>query len=217
VIISRGRKYIFVHAPKTGGTSLQYALETRAMKDDILIGNTPKAQNRRRRQAHLQELAAGRLWKHSTLRDIRGVVTDAELDELFIFMLVRNPWDRYVSYYHWLQEQEFEHKAVQLATDLSFSEFLNHPAMQGAITKSPYSIYTRDHWGQDRCSLAIRLEHLEADVTALESHLGFKLDIPHLNPSRRDADWRSYYSEKDARLLSKLCAEDIARFGYAYG
>ena len=70
MIISRGRRYIFVHIPKTGGTALSLALETRAMKDDILIGDTPKAKRRRHRLKDVQ--TAGRLWKHSTLADIDG-------------------------------------------------------------------------------------------------------------------------------------------------
>jgi len=40
MIISLGRKYIFVHIPKTGGTSLALALEGKAMKDDVLVGDT---------------------------------------------------------------------------------------------------------------------------------------------------------------------------------
>ena len=43
MIISPGRGYVFVHAPKTGGTAMALALEARAMADDILIGDTPKA------------------------------------------------------------------------------------------------------------------------------------------------------------------------------
>ena len=82
MIISRGRGYIFVHIPKTGGTAMALALEARAMKDDILIGDTPKARPRRKRQAALQ--GAGRIWKHSTLADIEGIVAREELDDFLI-------------------------------------------------------------------------------------------------------------------------------------
>ncbi|MEP2844626.1 MAG: Type II secretory pathway, pullulanase PulA, partial [Alphaproteobacteria bacterium] len=57
MIISRGRRYVFVHIPKTGGTSLALALEGRAMKDDLMLGDTPKALKRRRRLQGVQ--AAG--------------------------------------------------------------------------------------------------------------------------------------------------------------
>ena len=72
MIISRGRRYLFVHIPKTGGTAMAMALEARAMKDDILIGDTPKAQKRKRRLKDIK--TAGRLWKHSTLADIDGLI-----------------------------------------------------------------------------------------------------------------------------------------------
>ena len=46
MIISRARRFIFVHIPKTGGTAFTLAYEARAAKDDILIGDTPKARKR---------------------------------------------------------------------------------------------------------------------------------------------------------------------------
>jgi hypothetical protein len=44
-----------VYIPKTGSTALATALEQRAMGDDILIGDTPKAN---RRKARLKSLTA---------------------------------------------------------------------------------------------------------------------------------------------------------------
>ena len=49
MIVSRGRGYVFVHIPKTGGTAMALALEARAMPDDLLVGDTPKATRRRGR------------------------------------------------------------------------------------------------------------------------------------------------------------------------
>ena len=122
MIISPARKFIFVHIPKTGGTSLALALEARAHRDDILIGDTPKAIKRKGRIKTLG--AKGRLWKHSTLADLDGALPLSELDEMFVFTLVRNPWDRMVSYYHWLRDQSFDHPAVMLAKATSFEAFV---------------------------------------------------------------------------------------------
>ena len=215
MIISRGRRYIFVHVPKTGGTALSLALEARAMADDILIGDTPKA---RRRRGRLRDLKpAGRLWKHSTLADVEGVVSRDEMAAFFVVTLVRNPWDRMVSYYHWLREQGFDHPAVRHAKSLDFSGFLNHPETAASHRAWPYGRYLRDGAGTERCSAFMRLEHLEQDLAPFEAHLGFRLHpLGRANATVRDPDYRNYYSQDDAQTLSRICAEDIARFGYSF-
>ena len=215
MIISRGRRFIFVHIPKTGGTALTLALEGRAMKDDILIGDTPKARARRGRLKGVK--TAGRLWKHSTLSDIAGLVTGDEIATFFTLALVRNPWDRAVSYYHWLRAQDFSHPAVVLANTLDFSGFLNHPQTQVGFRLWPAGAYLRDPSGAERASLFARIEHLATDLAPFEAHLGFRLTpLPRGNESARARDWRGYYSDADAALLADLCAEDIARFGYGF-
>ena len=214
MIISPGRHYIFVHIPKTGGTSLALALEGRAMKDDILIGDTPKAKKRRKRVQGVQ--TAGRLWKHSTLRDIDGLVSRAFIAEVFVVTLVRNPWDRVVSYYHWLRGQAFDHPAVKLAKALEFSAFLNHPQTRASLKANPYGSYVQGPEGGERCDLFIRLEAFEADAAPLWAHLGFQLELPHFNASARGEAYQEYYSAADSALVEELCGEDIARFGYAF-
>jgi len=215
MIISHARRYVFVHIPKTGGTALALALEARAAADDLLIGDTPKA---RRRRGRLDGLAAaGRLWKHSTLSDIIGILNPAELQGYFVFTMVRNPWDRMVSYYFWLRSQSFAHPAVVLAKGCSFSEFLNAPQTQASIAAAPYGSYVRLPDGSARCDLFIRLEHFAQDIAPLEAHLGFALPpLARVNASKRSPDWRGYYSAADADRVAALCAADIARFGYGF-
>ena len=214
MIISRGRRYIFVHIPKTGGTSMALALEARAMKDDILIGDTPKALRRRNRAKQLK--ARGRIWKHSTLADIEGVVTREEMSAFLIFTLVRNPWDRLVSYYHWLTSQEFDHPAVALARRRDFSGFLNDPMTRAAVSANGYDSYMRDAAGALHDPVFVRIEALEADLAPVRAHLGFDLMPGRENSSDRDRDWRVYYSDKDAELVAELCSADIERFGYQF-
>lgn len=215
MILSRGRRYLFIHIPKTGGTALALALEARAMKDDVLIGDTPKARARAARQKGLK--AAGRLWKHSTLADLDGLVDAEELDRLFVLTLVRNPWDRVVSYYHWLRVQRFDHPAVELAKIHDFSGFLNDPQTREGLGRWPSSRYVRDSAGRERARLMARIEALEEDLAPFEAHLGFRLTpLPRANESQRPRDWRGLYSDRDAGLVADLCAEDIVRFGYRF-
>ena len=214
MIISRGRRYIFVHIPKTGGTAMSLALEARAMADDILIGDTPKAVRRRRRLKGLQ--TSGRLWKHAGLRDIDGLVGADELDDFCIFTLVRNPWDRLVSYYHWLRIQRFAHPAVDLARSLDFAAFLRHPGVAASIQGAPYASYVCDSTGQERCDVFIRLENLQQDLAPVEAHLGFAISLDEsVNKSPRKPDFRAYYTAETHDLVGRICATDIARFGYS--
>lgn len=212
MIISPGRRFIFVHIPKTGGTSMALALEARAHRDDILIGDTPKARKRRARAEALK--AKGRVWKHSNLTDIDGAFDVDTIGAMFCFTLVRNPWDRVVSYYHWLQGQGFDHPAVQIAKQLEFGDFLHHRLTMSTLIAWPYGRYMRTVDGVERGAF-LRLEHLDQDIEPLVEHLGFCPDMPHENKSER-GDYRRYYDNELRDLLGRLCAEDIARFGYEF-
>ena len=214
MIVSPGRRYIFVHIPKTGGTALALALEARAMAGDILVGDTPKALRRRGRLKGVE--TAGRLWKHSTLAEGIGLYTEAQARDWFTFALVRNPWDRMVSYYHWLRGQGFAHPAVTLAKTLDFAGFVGHPQTQASIGGAPYGSYLR-LGGAEVASAFLRLEHLEEDAASLEAHLGFRVTpLARANASGRERDWRRYYDDESAAIVARICAEDIARFHYSF-
>ena len=185
------------------------------MKDDILIGDTPKAKKRRHRVRGIK--TRGRLWKHSTLADIDGLVAGSVLDGLFAFTLVRNPWDRVVSYYHWLQTQDFDHSAVKLAQELDFAGFVAQPDTLASFQRAPAAHYMRRANGSEQCSAYIRIENFDEDAAPLVDHLGFALTLPVLNVSKRSRDYRPYYTDKSAELVGQACAVDISRFGYCFG
>lgn len=185
------------------------------MADDILLGDTPKAVKRRHRVKGVA--AAGRLWKHSRLADLPGLASDDEIASFRVFTLVRNPWDRLVSYYHWLRDQSFDHPAVALARDLNFSQFVHDPTIGQSISSSNYGSYVTYPQGHLRCDLFLRLEHLKQDVEQLEALLGIKFGIiPHDNKSLRQVDYRAYYTRADQARVAEIARDDIVRFGYRF-
>ena len=215
MIISHGRKYIFVHIPKTGGTSLSLVLEAKAMKDDVLIGDTPKAKNRRKRYKSIK--TSGSLWKHSRLTDIYGLVSQEQIESYSVFTIVRNPWDRLVSYYHWLKSQKFDHPAVKCAHENSFPEFLSDPMTRRSLHNDAAKYYVSDRNGADRCDLYLRLEFLQQDIRLLEQRLDMKLAIlPHDNRSDRDMDYAGYYDTQSKDVIGSVFAEDIEKFNYSF-
>lgn len=215
MIVSFRHRYIFVHIPKTAGTALTLALEQKVGPDDLLIGDTPKARRRRHRLKGLT--SRGRLWKHSTLADIEGAVDPAIFSEFVVFTIVRNPWDRLVSYYGWLQTQSFDHPAVRLAKATSFQDFLRDPGVQSSFAVSPAARYTSDSQGRDHCDLVLKTEALEEDVGRLEQSIGFRLPaLERVNESQRRQEYSGYYNDETREIVARICAADIDRFGYMF-
>lgn len=185
------------------------ALEARAKADDILIGDTPKARRRRRRLKKLDP--PGRLWKHSKLAEIDGM---PELPHpAFVFTLVRNPWDRMASLYHWARDQTFHHPMIAVAKEKTFADFLADPTMETALRNDNAASYVSDRSGQERCDAYVRLEHFLADIGPVEDHLGFRIDLPHANTSRRPSV-SDLFTAETCDLVASYFAVDIARFGY---
>ena len=48
----------------------------------------------------------------------------------------------------------------------------------------------------------------------LKTHLGFHIDVGHVNASTRDQDYRAYYTNDLLDHVAWIYADDIARFEY---
>ena len=63
---------------------------------------------------------------------------------MFTFSLVRNLWDRMVSYYTWRKAQSFTHLAVTFAQSMGFSTFLNADQTRASVLQNPYASYINE-------------------------------------------------------------------------
>lgn len=187
-------KLAFIHIPKTAGTSIEAALElTKGL--DSFIG-------RGKFEVHMQHLYLSELEKAVSLKDFK------------IFAVIRNPFDRLVSTYHY-------HKAEKNYTSWLFEDFVRHALIKEDRRSffdghlEPQVNYVKSFEGYS-CKI-FRFEELYRVTAWLSEQLQKPVDLRHHRKSDRLKDYRAYYSSESLKeLVSTFYAEDIANFGYTF-
>ncbi|MEO0982071.1 MAG: sulfotransferase family 2 domain-containing protein [Pseudomonadota bacterium] len=116
-LINNTFKFVFVHIPKCGGTSVCHALSPLTTLFDLEIGGTEFGEQ-------YQKLCSERIriWKHSNSRDIRGQLGVEKWMRYFTFAFVRNPYTRAYSTYKYLKRHKKEHP--EMASYESFDDYV---------------------------------------------------------------------------------------------
>lgn len=194
---------IFIHIPKTAGTSITEELKKLPQKQQNL---SPK------------------MSKHAKAWEVRALLGEEIWHNYFTFSFVRNPWDLMVSSYHWwLQkavnmEQYKDHaKKIQQMDD--FREFLRSKYGQKMINERYGDLY---HWLADRkgnkriVDYIGKVETLQKDWEQICERLELEpTRIGQHNPTQR-ADYRDYYDYKSKDLVARRFARTIQEFGYDF-
>ncbi len=100
VIVSRERGFIFVHVPKVAGTSITRAYTPHACWDDLILGGSRFGRQIRRVYEKQFPLST-----HTQAQGIKNVVGDQLWGECFSFGFVRDPVERVVSFYGYVESQ----------------------------------------------------------------------------------------------------------------
>lgn len=205
---SDSRRVLFVHVPKTGGSTIDAMFDTEvtdARKVDGFARHSPY----------------GRLLKH-----------EPELVDYWSFGFVRNPWARMVSWWSmisavfaradaghqraidkiarhpeaWLPEGEFRH---------DFERFVLEGTEKIPKVGRPQ---IRTLSSDDRSVDFIgRIESFEKDVNVVRERLGLpRLEqVPRRNRSSH-GHYSDYYNDATRRKVADVYAADIEAFGYRF-
>lgn len=120
MILSTSHTFIFVHVPKTAGTSLTSALEP--------FGVYPKRTVWRsimRRLPVVEPLDKVYLRKHETARGVRRKIGAEAFGRFHRFGVVRNPYDHAVSHYEFMKQFRIP-KTAQKVAAMSFADYLRY-------------------------------------------------------------------------------------------
>lgn len=212
---------IFVHIPKTAGTSITAGLE----KSFYSIGRF-----RRRLIIARERLIHNRcpvhgideLPKHVKAKDIKLFVGRDLWNKSATCACVRNPWDLMVSSYHWWLQKARQwkkcHKDIQFIEELgSFTAFMSSEYGQ-KINEYHGNYY--DWLCSDSGEIIVRhilkFEELDTDWYKLCQETGLpQIALPHVNQSKHDT-YRSYYDDRTKDLVAKRFSWSIEQFGYEF-
>ncbi len=144
-------------------------------------------------------------------------------DGAFRFAVVRNPWDRLVSAYHYLsqtsaypQDRIWARKRLARAPDFaSFMQLLARPWTRNQIMGwrhfLPQTAFVEIN-GRNAMELLIPFEALDDGLASAATRIGAKWTPVHTNRSERD-DYRRYFDDDSAALVAQIYAGDIALTG----
>ena len=216
--VSDQYRCLFVHIPKTGGTSIEKTLgmfRDRVDQQDAcaMFGNIEL-------KATFPVAPVSDFLQHLTLQEALLFDRDNNrLHEYFKFTWVRNPWDRMVSAFSNKDQNLLEmarHQGIELA-GATFDEFV---AMTGTIRHShlmPMSHYLQPGESGMGVDFIGRFENFATDFERLCTLIGASVPLPHENRSRSTRDhYRSYYSDWSRTEIAKRYELDAGLFGYRF-
>ena len=153
------------------------------------------------------------------------MVDPEKYQRYFKFSFVRNPWDRLVSAYTYLDGGG----ASSSAEDTLWSNFIKQfdsfdqfvcewispdNVMRNALF-TPQTVFLKDQFGQVSMDFIGRFESLATDFATVADRLGIEASLPHLNKSN-SRHYTKYYSDRSRDIVAEVFADDIARFSYRF-
>jgi hypothetical protein len=167
-VINRTHGFIFIHIPKTGGTSIKEQLREYGHEADIYIDRPADA-------AALVGINERKIRKHSSAVQVHQALGSAEFDRLFKFCFVRNPFIRTMSLFRFLRFNFRSWPRSEMMESLdTLEKFVGSPIFRGT---GPGGIASSQvHWladktGAIRVNFIARVERLDADFREIRTRL----------------------------------------------
>lgn len=212
-MISHKHKCIFIHIPKTAGTSINtffhpgVVFKTLPPDYDRLFGWCSK------RQIHLQ---------HATSKQLveLGLVSEKVWNDYFKFTFVRNPWDRAYSDYIWIQKfsgvkgtfKNYIHKTNEF--EVILNDTTNHHYL-GDHLMAQTDFF--DFKGNYKMDFIGRFESFENDITQVNERLGINTPFAkHENKGNRHSKYSDFYTTTMKKWVDKKFKKDIELLDYQF-
>lgn len=202
--ISKKYRSIFIHIPKNAGESIEKSLGMyRGDPEETLWGVIDK-------RIVLQHLSAEKLRSN--------YVEESVWKAYLKFSVVRNPWSKAVSEYHWYLRFgpaiSFSEWVDSLPNRLQINEMINVAEIGHNVQQCEF-LYDKD--GNMLVDEVLRFEDLPRDFRMLSKarNWGVSLQYDKATKSNHVKDFRSFYNKRIAQKINDIYSKDVAIFGYS--
>lgn len=198
-------KCIFIHIPKTGGSSIDHVLNKLPKKDTIKL-SIPLDMH-----PHVKALT------------VKCAIGNELWDEYFSFAFVRNPWDLMISCYNWwLQNayiyRHFQHDIEKIEAMGSFDNFMHSEYGQEMINEIKGNMFDwlSDENGEIIVDYVGKFENIQEDWDKICKYIGIaNQKLPHLNKTKRKS-YQEYYSPGTKQIVYERFGKIIELYGYKF-
>ena len=205
---------IFVWIPKTAGTSLGAALETRGGQTLVSVKRIKRCfQNK-------GVVTFGHIYLPALVE--AGLVSAEFVSRAFKFAIVRNPYDRLISLFEYLKRTYYIPKTTTFSIFCRYVEecavervgLINH---DGLSQLNPQVTWLVDGWGRIMVDKIYRYEELSSSWSDIWNNIGFgddPPDLPKLNDSQGRREPKDYFCESTISIVQKAYHDDFGILGY---
>jgi hypothetical protein len=137
-------------------------------------------------------------------------IDDAYFARTFTFTVVRNPFDRVVSAFHYLRDR---------CAGREFNEFVVDVLGREGTSFDPHFAPQADGLLHDGALLVDhvgRFETLDRSWREIAARIDAPAVLPHRGRSERAASYAGYYGDEGRRVVERLYHDDLTLFGYAF-
>jgi hypothetical protein len=207
-MISHKYRCIFIHIPRTGGSSLEDLIWPEPRTEQELWMGFVSPYANRYQTGGLQHLSA---------RNVRQVVGRDVFESYFKFSFVRNPWERAVSQYSYLARRADLRRLLGKPGGITFDDYLEKIAHIRHVQWEPQMEFLHDDNGDLIVDFIGRFENLENDAQVVLTRIGLpSRQLPHKQASAHGA-YPGYYDSRARDRVHALYANDIQKLGYEFG
>lgn len=198
--ISHEKKIVFIHIPKTGGSSIEKFLK--------IYGHNNMGSNK----IYDPLIMFGKGSQHYSYEKILEN-SEKDVSEYFSFCFVRNPWDRIVSEFFWRQK----HNGFREET--SFRDFI-YLIKESNIKFKPHFIDQKSFICGENDKILVdfvgRFENFQQDFEHVCKKNDLKIErAPYKNKSERK-HYKEYYDEETMQVVYDMYQNDIDFFNYKF-